>query len=395
MARKQVRDDGRYSSKISLGNGKYKYVYAYSPSELEKKVRQIKGKQDRGLDLSAERDTFGYWREKWLKLKALQVSDGRYKTYCGRAKNLDPIALYPIDQVRSADIQDIIIELATFNPNTKKPMAKQTLREIKQVAAQIIQLAIDNRVLDYNCAASVKIPSDAKKESKEALTEEQRRWIEETPHRAQTAAMIMLYAGLRRGELMPLQWRDIDLNKACISVNKSACRTSDGMEIKKGGKTKNATRTVYIPQKLVDYLRPLQGLPFELVCPSAHGKLMTDTAWRRLWESYLKELNFKYGKFENSLEWLKNHSGRPTSKFAPEKLPMVIPHFTAHSLRHTFITMLYMAGVDVLTAKEQAGHADIQTTLAIYTHLNNEYKMVNMSKLNQYLQELPKNGVVS
>lgn len=47
--------------------------------------------------------------------------------------------------------------------------------------------------------------------------------------------------------------------------------------------------------------------------------------------------------------------------------------------------MLYKAGVDVLTAKEQAGHADISTTLAIYTHLDSEYKKKTISKLDKYL----------
>lgn len=47
--------------------------------------------------------------------------------------------------------------------------------------------------------------------------------------------------------------------------------------------------------------------------------------------------------------------------------------------------MLYMAGVDVLTAKEQAGHSDIKTTMAIYTHLDNKYKAKTMNKLNDYL----------
>ena len=64
---------------------------------------------------------------------------------------------------------------------------------------------------------------------------------------------------------------------------------------------------------------------------------------------------------------------------------MLIPEFTAHSLRHTYITMLYKAGVDVLTAKEQAGHADISTTLAIYTHLDSEFKKKTLTKLDDYL----------
>lgn len=376
MAKRTQREDGRFSAKISTGDGKYKYVYAPSEKELEKKIKDVEKRRDRGLDLSADRDSFGYWREKWLKLKMIEVSNARYTSYLGKSKHLDGIAHIPISKIRADDVQDIILDLSI-----NKNLAKQTLNEIKQIASQIVRLAMDNRVVEYNCVAAVKIPTAAPKESREPITEEQISWVESTPHRAQTAAMIMLYAGLRRGELIPLKWCDVDFDSMAITVNKSVERVNGSQRLKKGGKSKSADRVVYIPQKLVNYLKPLQGAPFELVCPSAHGKLMSDTAWRRLWESYMCDLNVKYGKWENQI----NGANAPKNKYAPEKLPMVIETFTAHQLRHTYITMLYMAGVDVLTAKEQAGHADIKTTLGIYTHLNAEYKLHNLSKFDEYL----------
>ena len=60
-----------------------------------------------------------------------------------------------------------------------------------------------------------------------------------------------------------------------------------------------------------------------------------------------------------------------------------LPHW-----RHTFITLMYLAGVDVLTAKEQAGHADIKTTMAIYTHLDEKYKKESINKLDEYLESI-------
>ena len=69
-------------------------------------------------------------------------------------------------------------------------------------------------------------------------------------------------------------------------------------------------------------------------------------------------------------------------KFAPKKLPMVIPHFTPHWLRHTFIILMYLSGVDVLTAQQQAGHADISTTMQIYTHLDSVHKKKQINKLD-------------
>lgn len=69
----KARDDGRLQSKVYIGtkNGKkkYKYVYATNAKELELKVQELKTKLNKGLDLTADRDTFGYWGEKWLKLK--------------------------------------------------------------------------------------------------------------------------------------------------------------------------------------------------------------------------------------------------------------------------------------------------------------------------------------
>ena len=64
----------------------------------------------------------------------------------------------------------------------------------------------------------------------------------------------------------------------------------------------------------------------------------------------------------------------------------MIPQFTAHWLRHTFITLMYLSGVDVLTAAEQAGHSDVKITMEIYTHLDAEYKKRTMEKLDYYVE---------
>ena len=75
------RSDGRVQSKIYLGNGKYKYVYAQNQKELQKKIAEVKTKLGKGLDVSAERDTFGAWADRWLALKKGKISNGRYQSY--------------------------------------------------------------------------------------------------------------------------------------------------------------------------------------------------------------------------------------------------------------------------------------------------------------------------
>ena len=118
------------------------------------------------------------------------------------------------------------------------------------------------------------------------------------------------------------------------------------------------------------------------VVHTASGGRMTNIAWRRLWESYMSDLNALYG-------W------KGADKYATRKkdengnargaLPIIIKTFTPHELRHTFCTLLYLAGVDVLTARDQMGHASVQVTQEIYTHLDANCKAKKMEALDAYL----------
>lgn len=379
----KARADGRVQSKVYIGNGKYKYVYAANNKELQEKVTELKTKLGKGIDITADMDTFGYWSDRWIALKKMDVSAKRWSSYESRRHYLDELAYLPIVKIKSAQVQQIIVDCATTpSEATGRPLSRQTLINLKNIAVQIFKLAIDNRVMDFNPADGVKVPKETEKEVREPISEEQQRWIRETPHRAQTAAMIMLYAGLRRGEMMALTWSDIDLNAHSINVNKTIVFDGSVGKVVNSTKTESGIRTVYIPDVLVEYLRNARREAL-LVTSKCGGSAHSEISWRRMWESYMHALNVKYGDFGKIVP--AQVGGK--KKTGPQKLPMIIPTFTPHQLRHTYITMLYLAGVDVLTAKQQAGHADIKTTLGIYTHLDQKHQRRNLDKLNDFLSD--------
>jgi len=377
-----ARADGRIAVQVYLGRSedgkrKYKTVYGKTQKEADLKADKIKISINKGLNVASQYDTFGTWSERWLVQKASEVSTRHLKTCKSNVKHLHPIKDIQLTKIITHDIQQIITELGRSNPKTKKPTARQTLKVIKSTAVQIFQLAIDNRVLDYNPANAVKLPAGASTSTRRALTDIEQQWILDTEHRAKTAAMIMMFSGLRRGELIPLTWNDIDLKNATITVNKATEVLGGHFTVKLSAKSEESIRVVDIPQRLVDYLKNEQKNSL-LVCVNAQGKMHTESSWVRMWESYLTDLNFKYGDFSP-------FQARPKSKYDPGGVPFVIPRITPHWLRHTFATMLYFAGVDILTAKEQLGHSDIKTTLQIYTHLDKTHKRRSMDKLNEYL----------
>lgn len=374
------RADGRLQTKMYVGTeyGKpiYKYIYARTYKELETKYNEVKARQNKGLDIMSDKDTFGYWSQIWLRSKKAEVSDKWYNVLKTDINKLDKLFGEPVTKMRQYMLKDILNELADNGYSQK------TLKTVKDIASGIMQMTADERVVDYNVFASIKIPKTQKQSTvsvnselayfdRRALSNAEQQWVLNTTHRAQTAAMIMMYAGLRRGELIPLLWSDIDLDVGTISVNKSVECVNGKLCIKTGGKTKAATRTVYIPKILIDYLRQQERKSL-LVCTNTRGQMFSDSSWARMWESYLITLDKQYGV--------------PKDKHTIKTLS--IPRITPHWLRHTFISLMYLAGVDVLTAKEQAGHSDISTTLAIYTHLDEQYKHKNINKLDEYISKI-------
>lgn len=374
----KTRNDGRLQSKVYIGDGKYKYVYAATQKELAEKVQEVKLKIGKGLDLTAEHDTFDAWGNRWLKKKSARVSVNWAKTLEINYRKLEMLFGAEVTQLRRADLEDILDDLFTDG------YSERVLKSVRDIASGIMEMCVENRVIEYNPFRAAEIPERRKPENeRRALTKEERSWIEDTPHRAQTAAMIMMYAGLRRGEMIPLLWSDIDLKSGTISVNKSVEMIDGHPSIKPGGKTDSAVRTVYIPQKLIDYLSRVKRDSL-LVVHMENGAMFTANAWRSMWSTYIKDLNLKYADFGKIVKNGKPME-RPKSKCRPGGVPILIPKFTAHWLRHTFITMMYLSGVDVLTAAAQAGHSDPKITMDIYTHLDAEYKQRTMEKLDYYI----------
>ncbi len=392
MSKIKQRADGRYTVNVYLGtdsSGKElrKAVYGKTQKEAREKAEQIRALHTRGIDIAAQKDSFRHWYELWISGK--DCGAGQIASYKACAAKLLPeLGDMEIVKIRTADLQRIITELNTGD----SPLSRSTLSRVRMTARQIFQLAIDNRVMDYNPADAVKIPKTAAApKERTALTDEQIAWVNEYNHPAQPAAKIMMYCGLRRGELLALRWSDVDLKNRTISINKAVEMVNGKPKVKDSPKSDAGFRTVPIPNTLIEYLtqyqkqqqKPKSGsnrLPEigGLVFPNASGRMYTSKQWERLWDSYMLELNLAYGDFGHAMQ-------QPRSKYDPRGVPIVIETFTAHQLRHTYATLLYEAGVDVLTAQHLLGHAKPQTTLDIYTHLREKEADTQIEKFNDYL----------
>lgn len=382
MAKSRVkkRPDGRYMMQIYLGmvdgKRKYKSVYGATPKEVEAKAEEVRVMMGKGLDIVAQRDKFSQWADDLYRIKAASgVTQGQKQNYFHTIEWWKKqFAMYSISDVRADDIERALLWMQ------ENGYAARTINFYRSVITQIMERAV-GRAIQNNPAKLVQLSGMGQAaEKRRALTEEEQGWIWDTPHRAQPAAIIMMLSGLRRGELSALTWADVDTVNQTITVNKTVEYPPDGKAyIRNMTKSAAGMRVVYIPRKLADYLDTLPRSNL-LVYPSASGRMMTASAWKAVWQSYMAELNRKYGqRTPADLERMKK-PGR-------HKLDMTIPPITLHWLRHTFCTLMYFAGVDAVQACAQMGHADVTTTLKIYTHLDQQHKRRSMDKLDAYLSD--------
>lgn len=373
------RKDDRYLVTVQA-NGRRRYFYGSTKREAEAKAAEFRDRLRKGYQVDADQ-TFGFWAQRWLAVKEREVSGKFFAQYKTTVQRLcDRFGGQDLTDIRPYAVQEYVFELADSNPTTGKPASKRLLELVKQTVNQIYGYAIQNRATEFNPADGVRIPKDAPAGSRRALTAEEIGWINALSDdiRLKPAVMVMLYAGLRRGEVIALTWADVDLEDGCLTVNKSAEFPDNVHGRIKLPKTRSGIRTVYFGRTLKEYLA---GLPRsdEYVCPAAGGGMMTLSSFTRGWESVLAELNVISRRDKTT-----RHGAEIArqSRFDPRfKSGLAIDPITPHMLRHTFCTMMYEAGVDILTAKEQMGHATLSTTLQIYTHLSDSHKREEANKL--------------
>lgn len=350
------------------GTIKRVHVRANSRRELNAKCAELKKKEQQGINISNSKK-FGFWADKWMNStkmdKGLSAGTEGYYKYCVELLK-DEFADVEFRALTMDVFQDYINRLAKKNPHTGKPTSARYLRHIRSTAKNICLYASGSHVPGTSAFYSATIPKNAPKEVRPALNESQVKMVEEFEHPAQLYAMIACFSGLRRGEVLALQWKHIDLDNAKISVVQSLNWEPNQPVVKKGGKTKSSTRTVVVPPVLVSFLKKYKSslsvipAPGAVVVADKNGEYLTQSRFRTLWKKYMTALNMEYGDFKECDD---------LSNTSPEDLPMKIETFTTHQCRHFFCTLLYLEDFSVADAMAQMGHKDCQTTMNIYTDL--------------------------
>ena len=173
--------------------------------------------------------------------------------------------------------------------------------------------------------------------------------LQNEPLKYRAMITLLLYSGMRRGELCGLTWSDVDFEENIIDINKSSLYVTGSGTIEDTTKTFSSQRVIKIPSPVMEILHE-------------HRR-----------EQLGKRLALG-DKWEDSGKVFTQWNGSPiyprtvTSWFAEFVKRNDLPHVSIHSLRHTNATLLIANGTDLRTVSKRLGHSNMTTTGNIYTH---------------------------
>ena len=357
-----------YRTRITDADGKRVDLYATTREELyrkEKEARQV----IEDLIFRKKNPTVADYCEKWLLMHSAKVSK---KTLEGYTRNMNRYIVEPLGHMYLSDVTADDIRVALV-PVSKKSAGLYA--QINMLVKCIFYSAERNDLIDYNPSANISAKGGTQAKGKEALTDEQAAILLNTIRGLPPYLFVMIgyYSGLRREEILGLQWDCVflDVPTPYISVRRAWRTEHNRPVVSTTLKTPAAKRDVPIPQCLVDCLREAKAKSISAyVIADSKGNPLSDSQFGRVWKHVVVRSTKErtcYKMVNGQRIKYKIHPTLGTHQANNPKIVYAMDFtVTPHQLRHTYITNLLHAGVDPKTVQYLAGHENSKTTMDIY-----------------------------
>lgn len=391
------RKDHRYRCRY-----KGKEFYGKSQTEAFEKREAYIDMLKQGLRSNAQEITVKEYSAKWLPTHRSDVNKRTYNTY---AHYLDivnnTIGEYAMMDVTPSDIRSVL--------NYYNGKSQSSIDKLYVLLHSMFDSALHDGYVRWNPCDEAEKP-EGKVGTHRALTPEEDKLILEVEHPLRLAVLFMRYAGLRRGEVLALEEKDVDLKKNIIHITKAI--SFDGNKPIKGlPKTDCGLRDVPIFTCLKSQINGIYG--------HVVGKEMSETSFTRAWESYInaveKHINGcqkrwygrrKQDKLANPERYEKVKALEAKAKLFKatgkekkyletiEKLDQIRLEgwksfsIRTHDLRHSYVTMLCDANVEKDLAVKWCGHADEKMINKIYDHVSAYRKNKAINDVEALLKEI-------
>ena len=362
------RKDGRWEGRIVIGyddNGypKTKNVLAKTKKECVEKLQKLK-EECGGLKPEKVRpempfgDWLTYWYENHSKPKIRPTTQ---ETYEGRVRLhiIPEIGSIPLNKLTQNDLQQFYGRLKKsgrkrFTDKYGEGLSDRMVRMCHATCRSALEKAVQDGLIRTNPAIGCKLPPKKAREMQVLTREELQRFLIQAKFEGYYEVFLLdLATGLRRGELMALQWDDLNFKTGVLNVNKQVYDVRGQLQISTP-KTKNSVRKIVLPPAVVAVLREY--------------KETVDSRWM-FPSPVMEDSPLDPASVRKRLQTVLERAGCKKVRF--------------HDLRHTFATTALEHGMDAKTLSTIIGHVSTSTTLNIYAHVTDEMRRTAAVKIDR------------
>jgi len=377
------------------GVRKYKKFYGADAKERAAEYKKRLKRYGGHVPDNYETVTFGQLAEEFIASRTGDAETGRgglsrsqLDLYRAALKNCGDFQFLKVLGIFPSDVKKLYNRLySTKSERTGNYLGFQSIKAVKSLVVQVLDEAVQEGYIDRNPAAGIKLRDPMDKTARlgrRYLNDEERAVIaslgrilykyKDDDYTLFFGGYLLLYSGLRKGELIPLRVEDINLKERYIDINKAVEKIPSGKYEIKAPKTLNSVRKVFITPHILPLIKAYIDLnklkPKDLLLRHK-GKMFTESTFRDAWDKYTYEI---YANTVKGMKYIKERD-EFNAKLSEEEIkdgkakpryPEDYRRITPHAFRRTNCMILGEMGVDVKTAQLQLGHADIRTTLEIY-----------------------------
>ena len=357
-----------YRTRVVDHDGKRFALYAKTPEELyDKELAALE--QIDNASFRRKSPTVAEYCEKWLLMQSVHVRKTTMTDYTSKVRRH---IIGPLGERQMADVTLDDIQLALLPVSQK---SASVYKSVVVLCKSIFRSALESHVIDENPTVYLDTRGGVPPRERQALTDQQAAQLLDAIRglRPYVFVMIGLYAGLRREEILALQWDSVylDTDTPYLTVRRAWHTEHNRPVILTELKTKAAERNVPLPDCLVECLRAeKEKSTSKYVIANRDGEPLSYTQFKRLWQ-YIVTRTVKersYYRYEDGQRI--KHTVTPVlgEKAAHNGSVVYSLDFvvTPHMLRHTYITNLIHSSVDPKTVQYLAGHENSKITMDIY-----------------------------
>ena len=344
------------------GYPKTKAVFGKSKRECTEKLAALKA-QLGGIPSDKLRpemrfaDWLDYWYETHCKPNIRTSTQSGYEDRI-RLHIKPELGEIPLNRLTQNDLQQFYARLKKSGRKTRtecygEGLSDRMVRMCHATCRSALQRAVQDGLIRTNPAEDCKLPPKKAREMQVLARDELQRFLIQAQAEGYYELFLLdLATGLRRGELLALQWDDLDFETGVLTISKQVSLVR-GKIVMSVPKTKSSIRKLVLPPAVVQVLKEYRE--------SVHSRWMFPSP-------VLEDLPLNPGSVYDRLQLILEHASCKQVRF--------------HDLRHTFATLALQNGMDVKTLSAMLGHVSAATTLDIYTHSTSDMQHAAARKID-------------